>query len=789
MKKILLLILTATTLLGANAQYTQNIRGIIIDKSSQVSLPGATVTIDIDSKTIGTITNESGEFEFSNIPIGRYNLAVSFMGYEPQMIRNIELTSGKEKIFTIELIEKVVDVDEVVVKAFKNGETRNKMAALSARSFSVKQTEKYAGSWGDPSRMASNFAGVITANDSRNDIIIRGNSPQGLLWKLEGISIPNPNHFGALGSTGGPVSILNNNTLTNSDFFTGAFPSEYGNALSGVFDLKMRNGNNKKHEFVGQIGFNGFEAGLEGPISKKNGSSYMVNYRYSVLSLMNKLGFSSAGSGVPEYQDVTFRLNFPTQKVGTFALFGIGGDSYIEFNETESESGTYDVINDARTQNGSKLGILGLTHRIFPDKKSNISTTLSATYQTVSTKIDTLFEDAEPKIFFGETNAETRFGLTSKYTRKINSKNTFKAGIEWQSFVINYKDSVSGEVFNPPLYNQYIMELDTEESGLNLMEGFGEWQHRINGNLTLYGGLHYINFLYNQTQTIDPRASISYTLPNAAKVSFAYGKHAQIQPLYVYFTETYNRETGEYSQTNNNLDLTKAHHFVSGYDHQLSDQIKLKIETYYQHLTNIPITKESSLFSMVNSGNSFNQAKVENLVNEGLARNYGAEITLEKYLSNNYYFLLTTSLFDSKYKASDAVWRNTEFNTNYVVNALAGYEIQLNEKSSIDMNLRVIFSGGKRNLFIDLDKSIEAGETVYDDTKAYEVKEDPYFRLDGRIAYKMNGKKMTQEWALDLTNITDHKNIYNSSFNAKTKSIQKIYQQGFYPMFLYRITF
>jgi len=711
------------------------------------------------------------------------------MGYESFEARNIELTSGKEKVLTIELTEQVVAVDEVLVTAYKNGETLNKMAALSARSFSVKQTERYAGSLGDPSRMASNFAGVITANDSRNDIIIRGNSPQGLLWKLEGVSIPNPNHFGALGSTGGPVSILNNNLLTNSDFFTGAFPSEYGNALSGVFDLKMRNGNNKKHEFVGQIGFNGFEAGIEGPISKKTGSSYMVNYRYSVLSLMDKLNINSAGSGVPEYQDLTFRINMPTEKIGTFALFGIAGDSFIEFNETESESGSYDVSNNARTQNGSKLGVVGLTHRFFPDNKSNLFTTVSATYQTVSTKIDTISELGSTKIFFGEKNSETRYAVSSKYTRKFNSKNTIKVGIEIQRFGINYVDSVAGEAYSPPIYGEYIKDLNTQENNLDLLEAFSEWQHRLNDKVTLYGGLHFQNYFFNATYAFDPRLSVSYKMDNSAKLSLAYGKHSQIQPHYIYFTETYKRDSKEYSQTNNELDFSKAHHFIAGYDQMIGKNFKLKVESYYQHLYNIPVTQNESFFSMINAGNSFHQEKVENLVNEGIGRNYGAEITLEKYLSNNYYFLLTTSLFDSKYQGSDKVWRNTEFNTNYVINALGGYEIKLNEKSSIDMNLRMISSGGKRNLFIDLEESILAGYAVYDETKAFVEKGIPYFKMDARIAFKINGKHKTQEWALDVTNFTNHKNVYSTTFDSKNNSIQKIYQQGLFPMFLYRITF
>jgi hypothetical protein len=775
---------------STNAQYSQTIRGTVTDKTTLSTLPGASIAVQTGDKTIGTITDMNGVFELTMIPVGKHNLEVSFIGYEPQSIRNLEVRSGKETVLNIELIEKVVSVDEVVISAFRNGETRNKMAVLSARQFSIKETEKYAGSWGDPSRMAANFAGVITANDSRNDIIIRGNSPQGLLWRLEGVNIPNPNHFAALGSTGGPVSMLNNNLLANSDFFTGAFPAEYGNALSGVFDLKLRNGNNSKHEFTGQSGFSGIELGAEGPLSRKAGSSYMVNYRYSIPSLMDKLGFSASEGAVPNYQDLSFKLNMPTKHVGTWALFGIGGKSNIEFIDEEGIDGSsFDFINNTRTRNGSTTGILALTHRILTDEKSNLFSAVSATYSAGNTQIDTVKADMPDKRFYGEGNKESKLGITSRYTRKINSRNTFNIGGSFESYSINYADSVTGEVYNPPMHGTYIKDLDTNEKGLNLLQLYSEWQHRFNNSITLYGGLHFQEFMYNSTYAFDPRVSLSYRLPSNAKLSLAYGKHSQIQPLYTYFVEKFDRETGTYAQTNNHIGLTKAHHFVAGFDQMLTQNFKLKVETYYQSIYNIPVHPEIGHFSMVNAGNSFHQERVDNLVNGGTGQNYGVELTFERYLNNNYYFLITTSLFDSKYRGSDNVLRNTEFNTNRVLNALGGYEFRISENVSVDINMRTVWAGGKRNPYIDLEQSNTKGEVVYDHSKDYSFREKDYFKIDIRASLILNGKKITQEWALDLTNASNRKNIYSRAYNADKKEIVYVYQQGFYPMFLYRINF
>jgi len=788
MKKLLILVLLLPLVMPSFGQFKQTLRGVVIDQASKVTLPGANVTLKNGGDPLGTTTNGNGEFELKNVPIGRYEMTVSFLGYEPFVVKNLELESGKEKVVDVELTEKVEGIEEIVVTAHGKGETLNEMAVLSARSFSVKETEKYAGSWGDPSRMASNFAGVITANDSRNDIVIRGNSSLGLLWKLDGVNIPNPNHFGALGTTGGPVSMLNNNQLSNSDFFTGAFPAEYGNALSGVFDLKMRNGNNKKHEFMLQAGFSGLELGAEGPISKKSGSSYLINYRYSIPGLMGKL--FDFGGGVPNYQDLSMKFNFPTQKAGTFSLFAVGGNSSIEFNDDGSEeASSYSVVRGLRTRNGSEMGVVGLSHRFFPDSKSNIFTSFSTSLQGCNTQIDTVYDDHRSFRYYGEKNQEIRLTASTKYTRKINAKNTLKAGASFESFAINYVDSVTGSEWDLPA-NQYIKMLNTDENGLNLLQAFAEIQHKFGPKMTLYGGLHYQHFFFNATQSFDPRLNLSYQINETSKFSLAYGMHSQLQPLYIYFTEEYDTLTHQMiTDSNQELKFTTAQHFVASYDQMVSKNLKLKIETYYQYLTNIPVSKERGYFSMVNEGNTFHQSRIANLINDGIGRNYGAEITLEKYLSDNYYFMVTTSLFDSKYQGSDKKWRNTEFNTNYVVNALGGYQIPINKKMAIDINLRALWSGGKRNLYIDLQKSIAEGEEEYDHSKDYLEREKDYFKLDGRISFKLNGKRITQEWAFDVTNATNHKNVYSKYYDDATKTLKYSYQQGLYPMMLYRINF
>ena len=305
------------------------------------------------------------------------------------------------------------------------------MATVSSRVFSTEEANRYAGSRGDPARMAANFAVVSGANDSRNDIIVRGNSPLGILWRLNGLDIPNPSHFGSMGSSGGPISILNNNTLDNSDFMTGAFPADYGNATAGVFDLKMRSGNNEKYEFLGMMGFNGFELGAEGPLNKKKkNGSFLINYRYSTLSIFKAIGLDfGTGSAVPQYQDVTFKVDLPTKKAGKFSIWGIGGLSYAELLQSQQSKD-----NDLYGYSGrdsyfrSNVGASGISHTYLINSSSYIKSNLGLSgqfnYIRVD-RIDTSYTPVSIRPEYRNTSYTTKYSFNTTYNKKFNSRNFF----------------------------------------------------------------------------------------------------------------------------------------------------------------------------------------------------------------------------------------------------------------------------------------------------------------------------------------------------------------------------
>jgi hypothetical protein len=769
----------------AGQPITQTVRGTITDKLTKETLIGAIVLLLDSSHQKGAATDADGNFRIPNVPLGRQQFMVSYLGYKSQLLSAV-VTSGKEVVFNVELEQSVIQGKEVkVVAERRKDKPNNEMAAVSARSFTFEETSRYAGSLLDPARMAMNYAGVNGASDARNDIIIRGNSPLGLLWRLNGVDIPNPNHFGSLGVTGGPISILNNNSLDKSDFLTGAFPAEYGNAIGGAFDLQMRSGNNEQHEFLGQIGFNGLEVGTEGPLGKKNRASYMLNYRYSTLGVFKALGLNfGAGSAVPQYQDVTFKADVNTLKAGKFSLFGIGGISYAETLDADRDTTEDNIYDNNMRQNGffgNNMGIAGLTHVYLFDNTSYSRLTIAASSAAQKYRIDSIStSDNYPVPWYRNFSDQQKYSASYTVSKKFSTKDFLKAGLDVKQIEFSIHDSI----FDNPVFRTHA----DAAGGSQLYQAYASWQHRFSDKLSVSPGIHYQHFAYNNTSAIEPRLGVKWELKEGKSVSFGTGMHSQLQPMYTYFQQTL-QPGGTSALTNKDLGFTKSNHFVLAYDQSYSNNLRLKIETYYQQLSNIPVEMKSSTWSMQNEGADFGVSAIDSLVNEGTGKNYGAELTFEKFYSKGYYFLFTASLYESKYTASDGVERNTAFNGNYTVNLLAGKEFTIRKKNVFGMNIRVVTSGGKRYIPIDFAKSEASGETEYDYTQAYEKRQKDYFRTDVKISYRFNGKKVTHELALDVDNVFNTQNIWQRYYDRASNTIKTEYQAGRFPIPLYRILF
>jgi len=646
--------------------------------------------------------------------------------------------------------------------------------------------------------MAANLAGANSADDSRNDIIIRGNSPAGVLWRVDGITIPNPNHYATPGTTGGPVSILNNKIFGNSDFMTWAFPAYYGNTNVGVFDIKLRNGNNERHEGTVQIGVLGAEIAAEGPLSKKSGATYIFTYRYSTLKALESLHIPIGTSAVPNYQDASFKFNFPTKKAGTFALFGIGGTSDVNVQLSTLPYNQVELYGDNNRDQylKSTMGVLGFTHSKSINEKTLIKTTLSAYAQRVTAddnifKRDSLVDKIDwitPKLRSKITS--TRYAINSNLTHKFNAKLTLKAGVIAECYVYHYNDSNKIENLN---------KWDIRENYVGstfLIQPFTQLKYKPSEQLAINCGLHAQYLTLNGSYAVEPRLGARWNFKPTQCLSFGYGMHSQMQPDYIYYHQILNNTTGQYQLQDKNLGFTRAQHFVLGYEKRIKQSSRIIIETYYQMLYDVPVDTFKSSYSQLNQGTTFDPTYPGKLVNKGTGTNYGIEFTVEKYFAKQFFVLFTASLYQSKYKGSDGVLRNTDYNGNYITNLLAGKEFKIGHtgRKVFILSGKVTYSGGRRYSPADINASAATGSIVPIDSLRNTLRFPNYFRCDLKIGYRVSTKHFTHEVAFDLVNIFNTKNVLAMTYapdpnNPTGNPIKPEYQLGFLPLFYYRVDF
>ena len=767
---------------------TQTIRGTVVDKDSKQPLTGATIIALETNPVIGSISNELGKFKLAEVPLGRYTIKASYLGYEDVVLSNIVLTSGKEIVLNLEMQEKIIQGNEITVFSNRDRDkTNNDLISISGRNFQPEETWRYAGTRTDPSRMAANYAGVVSANDTRNDIIVRGNSPSGVLWKLEGVEIPNPNHFSGQGATGGPMSMLNNNLLASSDFLTGAFPAEYGNKTAAVFDLKLRRGNNEHHEFTGMFGINGLELGAEGPFSKKHKSSYLLSYRYSTFALFNLLGISFGVSGVPTYQDATFLLNFPASKKDIISIFGIGGMSKISLLDSERDSTDWQFVSKGEDiVYGTKMAAAGITYTHFFNSTTYSKLILSSGAALLHIFVDTIGVGNSKSRIYDNNSADGNASLEYFVSKKINEKNLLKIGANYSRLFFKYNE----KSYWPELHQMIYLINDNGNTGI--INAYSHWQHRFSDKIVLNTGIHFEDFLLNGSYSIEPRIGFNYKVGERNQLSFGYGLHSQTLPLMVYFFENYDTSLKIYYQTNKNLGLMKAHHFIAGYDFNFIKNFRLKTELYYQYLFNIPVKgNDSTSYSAINMGGDYGFPNVDSLINKGTGYNYGIELTLEKFFSNHYYFLITSSLFQSEYKGSDNILRNTKFNGHFVLNSLFGYELKYgkNKNQALSLDLKYTLAGGRRFTPIDLVSSQLYNSEVLIDEKAWSKQLPDYWRFDVKVGFRINTKHATHSIIAVCENVFGTKNILQQSYNTNIKNILTEYQLGVFPYGAYRVEF
>ncbi|MDR3009336.1 MAG: TonB-dependent receptor [Sphingobacterium sp.] len=767
-----------------NQTVTETVKGTVIDKDTRLPLAGATIVISSNDGTKSASTDTQGIFRLQKVPVGRQQLQVRMAGYKPEEFSELLITSGRENTINVEMESQINSLSEAVVYADAGKQPLNQMAMTSGRSFSPEETNRYAGAFFDPARMAQSFPGVAAGGDD-NEIIVRGNSPKSLQWRLEGIEIVNPNHFGAEGAAGGGISMLNTMVLGKSDFYTGGLAAEYNNATAGVFDLRFRRGNTDKREYTFNVGVLGVGATLEGPFKKGSDASYLISYRYSSLSLLEKVGVKVSDTGVPKYQDLSFNFVFPKKKAGTFSLFGIGGLGKLK-QTAERNYEKWEERTDAQDLDLKfNAGSAGLKHQYIANDRLYFTNIVSMSISRNANTTDTLTRDYVSSLYHKDkfTNTAIRYAGTLNY--RANSKNTLRAGLNasllrYDLYALTYDTELAT-----------LRERIKENGNTSTYDAFAQLKTVLNDKLTLNTGVHANYFALSKTWSLEPRLGLNWRVAADQTISFGTGLYNRLEPLAYYFAKSGNQTSAE---PNKLLSPTRSAQAVIGYEKNLSRTLRFKTEIYYQHLYDVPVSTDPEVnFSLLNVSDiaAIGTSSYRQLVNKGTGKNYGIELTLEKSLSQGYYFMATTSLFDSKFKALNGKEYNTTFNTRYVGNLLLGKEwaVGKNKNNLFGLNTKLIYAGGRKYSPVLEEESLRLDEEIIDQDRINTLTAAPYVRVDFSSSYRINRRKVSHLFILDIQNLLNRENTVGMHYNFSKRIIEPQKWTGIIPTINYRIEF
>ena len=694
------------------------------------------------------------------------------LGYQTKSVAEIEVNTGVPRWQVFQLTPSQERLTEIVVKA--ESRARAAEAVNSIYTLTVEETFRFPGTFYDPARLATHYAGVINENDQANNLVIRGNSPNGLGWYLEGVEIVNPNHLSNAGTindrssqSGGGVNILSAQMLDNSTFLTGAFPAYYGNAISGIFDMRLRDGASDQMHFTGQIGLLGIDAALEGPLKKKKDDSFLFNYRYSTIGLLSKLGVDLGDEAIT-FQDLSFRLKWNLKNGGNLSFFGIGGVSENIFEAPELTL-REQFKDEQNIDFESRMAATGL--RFENDHWEHV-VAYSGYHHRRTSELSNMFLQFDP--FENDETTEQRIGIHSR--RKIQLK---RGGLAQLGIRANYLDY---SILND--YGQPQPEIHQNEADGFLVQLYGDIHKILTRNFKIQGGVHLTTFTLNNSTAVEPRLGLSYQASSRSQFGFSYGLHSRIvspQALLV---------ANRIGRDNTDLKFIRSHHFVLSHNFRVSNYSKLTTELYYQSLFNLPIAPGSN--RSLSPINTIDFINAENLVSEGTGTNAGIEISYQQYFTKTTYLLLNGTIYDSKYIGADGIKRNTRYNGQHGFNLTGGKEFtwQKNNKiKTVGLNLRGTFFGGFWESPIDIAQSVFSYRTVYDEPQAFTRQLPDFQKIDFRIYYKRVKPKYTSILGLDILNATDRQNVAYHYFDLKTNEVTTKYHLGILPNLSYRIEF
>jgi len=795
------LFLSILLVINSSFAFTQNhksIRIYVFDAISHSPLTGC--EINIYPSKLKYQTDSTGMAEVLALSPGRFHCVVYKEGFKPLVSDYFIHSAQSSSQISLYMYDGSKQLSEVEVRAsamLTSNEAKNSFSYLSSRSFSSEDTERIPMGLNDPSRMALSYPGVhVGRSDLDNPIIVRGNSPYGVSWRIEGIDVPNPNHFAKHGTGGGGISILSAQLMGKSDFYSGAMPAEFGNALAATFDIRLREGNYKNKAYKVRASMLGIDVAAEGPF--KNGrSSYLVNYRYSTLGLMNWLTFYLVGNRtVNTFSDISFNLIFNSKNLkNKTTVFGVMGKSMdYAFPQPDPEKRKVGVLDDWEERvRPSEMGVVGVTHTKNINPRSSLKLVVAATVSRILRYSDTLsYEDIKFR-YNTEKYIDNRISANMAYLTKVNRTLKVKAGVQIQ---------MTDFVFNrTTLPRSSMNDLNAQAIGISIWaNGAGKsligeaytmvekvWLNKI----YLNAGFHLMHFFFNNSNSFEPRMALKYSPNTKHVVAASYGLHSQLLPMSTYFVarRISDRPPYSYDYPNKDLAFPRSRHFVISYRAMLPKDFKITTELYSQNISRSLVQKnKESNFWILNASDGY--PGITDMIATGRGFNKGIDLTLEKLFYSTYFLMITGSSYDAKYETFAGDVFSSSFNDRFGTTLTFGREFNLKRKRVIQAGFRGMYNGGFLYTEPDSVKSAEYMTYIPKYSETNKLEAPAYRRLDARISYRYSGKKTSGQVALDIQNATGYANVSRAYYNIITRQIELQRRgTGFTPIVSWKMEF
>ena len=728
---------------------TGTLKGTIVDRATQQPLPGANLVV-LDAR-LGGIAGGDGRFTVPDVPVGVHRLQVSMIGYQTAIRPDVVVRSNRITSVEIELEEQALDMEETMVTADYFSQVEEE--AVSTVNFNYEEIRRSPGAAGDISRLLQALPAINMASDDRNDLIVRGGSPAENLVLIDNIEIPNINHFPTQGATGGPIGLLNIDLIADVNFSAGGFPAAYGDRLSSVMEVDLREGNRDELDIQANLDMAGAGFIFEGPLSTGRGA-WLVSARRSYLELI----VDAIGTGaVPRYSDLQGKATFDLADGHRLSLLGLAGFDEIAFEPEDSDE------DDDYTDFTSDQYVTGANWRWLWSTGGYANTSLSFTLTDYA--VDVVDGDLGSPIYANQSQ-ERELVLRSSFHYRLGPDTELEWGgvarRVFSTYDIFFKADTNRVGATTPQV-RVGQDVDANKFGL-----FASARQQLLTRLTATAGVRFEYFDLNEEYDLAPRLNLTFDIDDRTSLNAACGIYYQNLAPSLLVQDPANRD----------LENPRADHYVIGLRRRLTPSTLFTLETFLKQYTQLPLDPDDPTASVIDSYAEYGSPTPGRLVGGGEATSHGLELLLQKKLARDLYGSLSYSYSVSSYTDLTGKKRDRSFDNRHLFSAICGYR----PSDRWEFSGRWSYAGGRPYTPFDPLLSTQLGTGIVQRDRINAERFPPYHRLDLRVDERRQYKRFNLVSYFTLLNAYNRKNIAAYYWDEDEQQPGRIDQWTFIPV-------